>query len=106
MGLALRAGGVRLLAESGNPLGHFTLESIQNMETKTTLILNSQFLNAEDRTAVRLLADSADLSRAEVAGYGPDYYFHAVPKGWTGETTRVVSYGPNEGLRIWDARRA
>ena len=48
MGLALRADGVRLLAELSNPLGHFTLESIQNMETKTTLILNSQFLNAEE----------------------------------------------------------
>lgn len=69
------------------------------------LVLNSQFLSTEDRAAVRLFADSADLSRAEVAGYGPDYYFHVIPKGWTGETTRVVSYGPNEGLRIWDARR-
>jgi len=68
-------------------------------------VLNSEYLSTEDRTAIRLLADWADLSRANMAGYGPDYYFEAIPRGWSGETTRVVPYGPNEGRAIWDARR-
>jgi hypothetical protein len=73
--------------------------------TATATVLNAEFLRPEDRAAVRLLADWSDLSRADVAGYGPDYYFKTIPAGWAGETTRVVSYGPNKGRVIWDARR-
>jgi len=70
------------------------------------MILNSQFLNSDDRAAVIGLADSCDSSREDIPGYSRDYYFTSIPDGWAGEMSRVCNYGPNIGEIIWDARRA
>ena len=69
------------------------------------LVLNAQHLSAEDAAAVRLLADATDRSLQSVPGYGTVFLFRAVPAGWSGGTDRLVAYGPNAGMRIWDARR-
>lgn len=73
---------------------------------KTKLVLNAQYLSADDAKTVRALASSVDRSLQNVPGYSTDFLFDSVPAGWAGTTERVVSYGPNEGCRIWDARKA
>lgn len=73
---------------------------------KAKLVLNAQYLSADDAETVRSLASSVDRSLQNVPGYGTTFVFDAIPAGWTGETHRVVGYGPNEGCRIWDARKA